>query len=162
MPATTFRNFTHPTTGWLFGLGPTQLGIVIAASFPMWISLSNQRWAAVAIFALVWGVVVALTVVPLGGRSSTGWMIAAAAFAIAGLARWSVFTSKAERGRLRSLEEIDMPGVLAPIDILEGPPVGVEQRRMAVIKNTAARTWAITARLQHGGTAMSDEPELAR
>ena len=162
MPAMTFRNFTHPTTGWLFGLGPTQLGIVIAASFPMWISLSNQRWAAVAIFALVWGVVVALAVVPLGGRSSTGWMIAAAAFAIAALARWSVFSSKAERGRLRGLDEIDMPGVLASLEILEGPPVGVEQRRMAVIKNTAARTWAITARLHHDGTAMSDHHELAR
>ncbi|RMB57847.1 SCO6880 family protein [Tessaracoccus antarcticus] len=162
MPATTFRNFTHPTSGWLFGLGPAQLAIVIIASFPIWISLSNQRWAAVGIFTVVWGVVVVLTVVPLGGRSSTGWMIAAAAYAIASLAKWSVFSSRAERGLLHSLGDLDMPGVLAPIDILEGPPVGLDQRRMAVIKNTAARTWAITASIQHGGTAMSDEPELAR
>ncbi|RMB57239.1 PrgI family protein [Tessaracoccus antarcticus] len=157
-----FRNFTHPETGWLFGLGPTQLAIVIAASFPIWISLSNQRWAAVGIFTLIWGLVVVLTVVPLGGRSSTGWMIAAAAFAIASLSGWSVFTSRAERGRLRDLDDLDMPGVLAPIEIVEGPPAGVEQRRMAVIKNTAARTWAITARIQHFGTAMADESELAR
>lgn len=162
MAATTFNSFTPVKTGWLFGMGPTQLAIVIAASFPMWISVSTQSWAAVAVFALVWGLVVVLTVVPLGGRSSIGWMIAAAAFAIAALTRWSVFSSRAERGKLRDLNEVDMPGVLAPIEVLEGPPVGVGQRRMAVIKNTAARTWAITARIQHGGTAMSDDFELAR
>ena len=162
MPAMTFKNFTLPRTGWLFGMGPAQLGVVLAASFPMWISLSNQRWGAVGVFALIWGFAVVLTVVPLGGRSSIGWMIAAAAFSIGGLARWSVFSSRAERGQLRELDEVDMPGVLAPIEILEGPPVGLQQRRMAVIKNTAARTWAITARIQHGGTAMSDDFELAR
>lgn len=157
-----FRNFTHPKTGWLFGLGPTQLGIVITASFPIWFSLSNQRWAAAGIFTLIWGLVVVLTAVPLGGRSSTGWMIAAATYSTAGLARWSTFTSKAEQGRLRDLEVVDMPGVLAGIEILEGPPVGVAQRRMAVIKNTAARTWGITAHISHNGTAMADEHELAR
>ncbi|MCC2592541.1 PrgI family protein [Tessaracoccus sp. OS52] len=159
---TTFRNYTQPRNGWLLGQGPAQLGIIIAASFPVWVSISAQRWTAAGVFVLVWGVVVLLTVVPLGGRPSIGWMAAAAAFGISALTGWSEFTSRAERGRLRDLSELDMPGCLQPVEVLEGPPTGLEQHRIAVIKNSAARTWAITARLQHDGTAMSDSAVLAR
>lgn len=159
---TTFKNFTQTRTGWLLGLGPVQIGIIVTASLPIWLSISAQRWPAMGVFLLLWGLVVVLTVVPVGGRSSIGWMAAATGFGISALTGWSEFSSRAERGRLRSLDALDMPGVLQPLEVLEGPPTGLGQHRTAVIKNSAARTWAMTARVEHEGTAMSDQSELAR
>lgn len=157
MAARTFDAYSTPKEGVIWGLTVPQLMFLSTATFPAWLAISGQRWLAALAWVPVWAVLVFLVVVPLGGRSAVGWLSAAAAFSMAGLAGWSGFRSKARTGSLRNLDELDMPGTLAAVEVLEGPPVGLDQRRIAVIKNSSARSWALTARIDHDGIAMVSE-----
>lgn len=162
MAARVFDTYTSPKAGAVWGLSVAQLVGLSLATFPTWIAISQQRWAASLGWAAVWLLVLALTVVPLGGRPAVGWLAAAAAFATAGLAGWLTFRSKASRGAVRDLDAVDMPGALAGVEVLDGPPTGWDQRRVAIIKNSAARTWAITARIHHDGVAMATDQTCNR
>jgi hypothetical protein len=90
-----------------------------------------------------------ITVVPVRGRSATGWFVASTAFAIGGLARWTRWRSKASTGQIENLTEADLPGVLNGVDVHDGPPQGPELVRVAIIQNHAAKTWAVTAAVNH-------------
>lgn len=155
MAARSFDAYTTPKAGVIWGLTVPQLLFLSAATFPAWIAISGQRWLAAVAWVPVWLGLLFLTVVPLGGRPAVGWLAAATAYAVAGVNKWLTFTSRAATGTLRDLDELDMPGALAGVEILDGPPIGLTQRRIAVIKNSAARSWAITARLEHDGIAMA-------
>ena len=157
MAARTFDAFTIPKAGVIWGLSVPQLLFLSVATFPAWMAISSQRWLAGIMWVPVWLLLLFLTVVPLGGRPAVGWLAAAAAFAIAGLNGWLTFRSKAATGTLRDLDELDMPGALTGVEVLDGPPIGLTQRRVAVIKHCAARTWAITARIEHDGIAMATD-----
>ncbi len=157
MAARTFDAFTTPKAGVIWGLSVPQLLFLTLATFPAWMAISSQRWLAGIMWVPVWLLLLFLTVVPLGGRPAVGWLAAAAAFAIAGLNGWLTFRSKAATGTLRDLDELDMPGALTGVEVLDGPPIGLAQRRIAVIKHAAARTWAITARIEHDGIAMATD-----
>ncbi len=157
MAARTFDAFTTPKAGVIWGLSVPQLLFLSVATFPAWMAISSQRWLAGVAWVPVWLLLLFLTVVPLGGRPAVGWLAAALAFAVAGLAGWLSFRSKAATGTLRDLDELDMPGSLTGVEVLDGPPIGLAQRRVAVIKHCAARTWAITARIEHDGIAMATD-----
>lgn len=156
MSVPVFRNFAGRPPGWVLGLGPFQLALLAAGSLPVWAALGGGRWTAAGMFLLLWLLTAALVSVPVAGRSVFGWVWAAAGFSIATITGWGTFTSRAETGRLRDLADPDLPGVLRPLQIIEGPASGQGQERIAIIKNPAARTWTITAQFGHEGLQLAD------
>jgi hypothetical protein len=113
-------------------------------------------------FLLIWVAVVLVTVVPVRGRSATGWIMASTAFAVGGLTGWTRFRARATRGQVQDLTHVDLPGSLTGIEIHEGPPTGLAGARIAIIQNHAARTWATTAAIVHPGTGLRDVEDRAR
>lgn len=162
MAVRTFDGYTTPKTGVIWGLTVPQLLFLSTATFPTWIAISAQRWLAAVLWVPVWLLLLFLTVVPLGGRPAVGWLAAAAGFAWAGIRGWLRFNSRAATGTLRDLDVLDMPGALAGVEIIDGPPTGLLQRRVAVIKNAVTRTWAITARIEHDGITRATDQTCNR
>lgn len=160
---------TRDRQGWFFGLTGPQMMMVLATAFPCWMAMAVGRWAYLLILVPAWFGVTALICVPIRGWSALQWIgvvlrhLAGSAFG------WSRFQSKAAAGTLDmgnpdegdagEAGEADLPGVLAGIQIHDGPPMAGRAVRPAIIQNHAGRTWAATARIVHPGIGMSDEDE---
>ena len=156
---TIYSDYQKDRIGWFFGLSGPQLALVAMATLPAMWAISKQAWLSALLFAGIWGVVFVVTVVPVHGRSATGWMWATGAYAVGGLARWTSFRAKASQGRLadeKELEDPDLPGALQGVQIHDGPPHGSRLRKVAVIQDHATRTWAVTASVVHPGIGMDD------
>ena len=114
-----------------------------------------------------------LVCLPIRGHSAFQW-IGVVLRHMAGLAfGWSRFQSKAASGDLDlgngdddeddgDAGEADLPGILAGIQIHDGPPMSGQTARPAIIQNHSTRTWAATARIVHPGIGMSDEADRFR
>ena len=158
-----YRDYSKARIGWFpFGLTGWQAATVALSTMPMFWALKESAWTSAGMFLLNSVVVTAVTVVPVRGRSATGWVVASVAFAAGGLGRWTMFRSKASRGQVEDLAEADLPGSLAGVEIHEGPPSGLAGRRVAIIQNHATRTWAVTAAIVHPGLGMRDSDERSR
>ena len=159
-----YNEYSRAKVGWFpFGLTGWQAAILAGCVLPVLWALTRQAWASAGAFAALAALVAVLTVAPVRGRSATGWLLASTRFALGGLAGWTRFRSKATRGHAPDDEaEVDLPGVLAGIEIHEGPPVGLHGTRVAIIQDHAARTWAATAAIVHPGLAMRGPDERAR
>lgn len=158
-----YSDYAKARLGWLpFGLTGWQGAIVAASSLPVFWSLKEQAWSSAAMFLLICLAVTGLTVGLVRGRSAIGWIVASTAFAIGGLARWTQFRARAAQGATADLAEVDLPGVLAGVEIHEGPPTGLAAARVAIIQNHSTRTWAVTAAIVHPGTGMRDAEDRAR
>ena len=156
---TIYADYQKDRIGWFFGLSGPQLALVAMATLPAMWAISEQAWLSALLFAGIWGVVFVVTVVPVHGRSATGWMWATTAYAVGGLARWTSFRAKASRGQLadeNELEDPDLPGALQGVQIHDGPPHGSQLRKVAVIQDHATKTWAVTASVVHPGIGMDD------
>ncbi len=156
---TTYADYQRDRIGWFFGLSGPQLSLVAMATLPAMWAISKQAWPSALLFAGLWGLVFVVIVVPVHGRSATGWMAAAGAYAVGGLARWTPFRSKASQGQLadeEALDDPDLPGVLQGVQIHDGPPQGSQLRKVAVIQDHATKTWAVTASVVHPGIGMDD------
>jgi hypothetical protein len=152
---TLYADYQKDRIGWFFGLSGPQLALVAMASLPAMWAISKQAWVSALLFAGIWGVVFVVTVVPVHGRSATGWMWAAGAYAVG----WTSFRAKASRGQLaneKELEDPDLPGALQGIQIHDGPPHGSGLRKVAVIQDHTTKTWAVTASMVHPGIGMDD------
>src|SRR5665647_2871696 len=114
---------------------PIAKAVLAVCVLPVLWALSRQAWASAAVLLLVAGAVAVVTVVPVRGRSALGWLLASTAFAIGGLAGWTRFRSQASRGQADDLAPVDLPGSLSGIEIHEGPPVGLNAARVALIQN---------------------------
>jgi hypothetical protein len=164
---------TRDRQGWLFGLTGPQFFMVLAAGVPTWMAMVVGQWLALAVVIPLWGLVGLLICLPIRGWSAFQWIgvlfrhLAGAAFG------WSRFQSKAAAGDLDlgdgedeeddgEAGEADLPGVLAGIQIHDGPPMTGQTARPAIIQNYAARTWAATARIVHPGIGMSDDVDRFR
>ena len=157
-----YSDYNRDRIGWFFGLSGWQLALLAGSALPVVVSLQHGAWTAALGFAAVWVLVLMITVVPVRGRSATGWFFASAAFAIGGLARWTRWRSKASTGQIENLTEADLPGVLHNVEVHDGPPQGPELLRAAIIQNHAAKTWAVTAAVTHPGIGMRDSQERDR
>jgi hypothetical protein len=158
-----YNEYSKARLGWFpFGLTGWQGAIVAASSLPVFWSLKEQAWSSAAMFLLICLAVTGLTVGLVRGRSAIGWIVASTAFAIGGLARWTQFRARAAQGATADLAEVDLPGVLAGVEIHEGPPTGLAGARVAIIQNHSTRTWAVTAAIVHPGTGMRDADDRAR
>lgn len=163
---------TKDRDGWLFGLSGPQVFLVMASGFPCWMAMAMQKWLALLVLIPVWGLVGLLICLPIRGWSAFQW-IGVLLRHLAGLAfGWSRFQSKAAAGDLDMGDEdagdvgeageADLPGVLAGIQIHDGPPMSGQTARPAIIQDHAARTWAATARVVHPGIGMSDDADRFR
>ena len=75
---------------------------------------------------------------------------------------WTRFRSRAAVGAAADLHVSDLPGVLAGVEIHDGPPQGPTGTRVAVVQDHTTRTWAVTAAVVHPGIGMSEADERAR
>ena len=159
---TTYADYQRDRIGWFFGLSGGQLLLLALASLPAFWAISRGAWFSALLFAGIWLMVLAVTVVPVRGRSATGWMIASIAYAFGGLLGWTSFRAKATQGRAEDLETPDLPGVLQGIQIHDGPPHGSQLQRVAVVQDHSTRTWSVTAAVVHPGIGMQDGDERTR
>lgn len=158
-----YRDYSKARIGWLpFGLTGWQAGVIAGSVLPVFIAVNRGAWASAGLLLLASVAVTLVTVVPVRGRSATGWLVASTAFVTGGVAGWTRFRSRAARGGVENLDQADLPGSLAGVEIHEGPPSGLEGRRVALIQNHAARTWAVTAAIVHPGLGMRDADERSR
>ena len=159
---TTYSDYQRDRIGWFFGLSGGQLMFLALASLPAFWAISRGAWFSAFLFALVWLFVLAVTVVPVRGRSATGWMVASTLYAVGGLMGWTSFRAKATTGRAEDLDTPDLPGVLQGVQIHDGPPHGSQLQRVAIIQDHATKTWAVTAAVVHPGIGMQDTEERRR
>lgn len=163
---------TRDRQAWLFGLTGPQFVLVLAAGFPTWMAIAMQQWLPLLVLVPAWGAIALLVCLPIRGHSAIQW-IGVVFRHLGGVAfGWSRFQSKAAAGDLDlgtgdgeddgEAAEADLPGILAGIQIHDGPPMSGQTARPAIIQNHAARTWAATARIIHPGIGMSDEADRFR
>lgn len=153
---TIYNDYARVRVGWFLGLSAPQAVGVVAAVVPALLALSRGAVPEFFALAVLGAVVVVLIVVPVKGRSATGWLIALASLTSGSLMGRTRFRSRAARGQAVSLSALDLPGPLSGIEIHEGPPLGPQQTRLAVIQNHSTRTWAMTATVVHPGIGMAD------
>ena len=128
---TIYADYQRDRIGWFFGLSGGQLMFLALASLPAFWAISRGAWFSAFLFALVWLFLLAITVIPVRGRSATGWVFASTMYAVGGLLGWTSFRAKATEGRAEDLDTPDLPGVLQGIQIHDGPPHGSQLQRVA-------------------------------
>jgi hypothetical protein len=162
MSATEYSDYAKDRSGWFFGLSGLQLALVVLTGVPELAALNSHSWLLVLGWLPIWGLLVALTTVPVRGRSAAQWLLAITSHAFGGLMGWTHWQSKVAAGTVNDLDEADLPGVLAAVQTHDGPPFGHTMTRVAVIQDHAARTWAAVARIEHPGIGMAEADERDR
>lgn len=157
--ASVYGDYSRDREGMFFGLTGVQMGILVAAGAPVLWAVNDRLWAAVGVGVLVWLVVFVLVVVPVRGRSATGWLLATFSFAAGALLRVTRWRSKPATGTVEDLGEPDLPGIAHGIRVHDGPPQGPFNTRLALIQDRATGVWAATAAISHSGLALADGPE---
>jgi hypothetical protein len=148
--------------GWFFGLTGPQVFLVVGAGVPCWLAMAVGQWTALLGLLPLWALAAGLICVPVRGWSAAQWIGVLARHLVGGVTGWTRWFSAAAGGDLEDPGEADLPGVLAGIQVHDGPPMPGRLARPAVIQDHAARTWAATARISHPGIGMSDEGERVR
>jgi hypothetical protein len=160
--AAVYGDYNRDRIGWFLGLRGGQLAVLTVGSLPIFVFAERGAWSAALLGVGGWVLLVLVTVVPIRGRSAIGWFVASAGFLAGGAAGWTLWRSRAATGRADDLDQADLPGVLQPVEVHDGPPHGPAQTRVAVIQNHAHRTWAVTARVIHPGIGMADGAQRDR
>jgi hypothetical protein len=159
--AVVYDEYAKDRPGYFFGLSGPRLVAVVAAGIPAVWALSRQQWTLLLGFTAGWALVAVVVLVPIAGRTATGWIAASLRHLVGHAAGWMTFRARAAAGQADDLDQADLPGILAGTVIHDGPPHGVDQRRAAIIQHNQSRTWAVTAAITHPGLAMADAAERA-
>ena len=157
-----YADYTKARIGFFFGLTAWQLAAVTIGGLPVLWNASRGAWVPAGAWLLAWVLLTVLVITPVRGRSATGWLLAVAAHTAGSITGWTRFTSNAARGAADDLHVADLPGVLAGVQVHDAPPTGPDQRRVALIQDHAARTWAVTAAAVHPGIGMAGPAERDR
>jgi hypothetical protein len=150
-----YRDYSRANVGWFFGLSGRQLGGVSLTLLPVFWCVQQRAWGTALLMSIVWVVIGAIIIVPVRGRSATGWAGAFLGYSLGTLAGWTRFRAHATQGRGDELGVADLPGVLSAIEIHEGPAADASGSRVAIIQNHAAKTWSVTAAVTHPGVGMA-------
>jgi len=153
-----YGDYSRDVSGWFLGMTGAQLAGVTAAGVPALLALNAQAWRLLALWLPVWALLAAVLLVPIRGRAAGRWLGDLCLYVIGGVMGWSVFGSRAAAGIADDGAAADLPGVLAGIRAHDGPPYGQLFTRPVIVQNTAARTWAVVARIAHPGIGLA-EPE---
>jgi hypothetical protein len=153
-----YSTYFKDRSGWFFGLTGLQLTVLVAAGVPVWLTINAARWGWLLLWVPVWLVVGLLVIVPVRGWSAAQWATVLLAHAVGEVMGWTRWQSKVAAGTVEDLHRTDLPGVLAGIEVHDGPPYAHHLTRVAVVQDHARRTWAATARIEHPGLGLT-EPE---
>ena len=162
MTATQYADYARDRTGWFFGMSGPALALVLVAGLPGLAAMNGGRWLVLALWVPAWVLLVALVTVQVRGRSVPGWAIALALHGLGGAMGWTSWQSRAAAGVAADLGEVDLPGVLAGIQIHDGLPLGPTMNRVALVQNHSSRTWAAVARIVHPGIGLAEPGERNR
>jgi hypothetical protein len=147
--------------GWFLGLTGAQLTLLMTAAVPAWLAMAVGRWVALLVLVPGWIIVALLTTVPIRGWSAAQWIGVLTRHAIGSARGWTTWRAAAATldpfAAEEEVDQADLPGILAGIRLHDGPPLTGRLERPALIQNLAARTWAMTARLDHPGIGMADD-----
>ena len=160
--ATVYSDFSRDRIGWFFGLTGGQLAALSIGLFPVLWAFNTAQWGLLLGLTAGWALLFVLVVVPIRGRSATGWLAASLAHTVGVVFRWTPWRSRASRGQADDPGVPDLPGVLHGIRVHDGPPQGPAMSRVAIIQDKANRVWAVTAALTHPGLALADTDERTR
>ena len=157
---TTYRDYNRDRIGWFFGLSGWQLAVLAAgcaAGVRVRCSAARgRRRCCSALGVGCWSLVV--TVVPVRGRSATGWFLAVARVRGRRPDRLDPVAqpSAADRARRTTWPRRTCPGCCRRWRSTTGRRTGRRMTRVAIIQNHAAGTWAVTAPVTHPGIGMAD------
>jgi len=154
--AAVYDDYGPDRVGFFFGLTGTRLAVLTVAVIPVFVAANQQRWLLAEQLAGIAAVVTVLVVVPVRGRSATGWLLASLSFTVGKAFGWTSWRSKAATGKAEALENADLPGVMTGIEVHDGAPKGPAQTRYAIIQDHGLRTWAMTAAIRHPGVGMAE------
>ena len=157
-----YGDYARDRTGWFFGMSGPALALVLVAALPGLAAMNGARWLVFAVWLPAWALLVAMATVPVRGRSATGWVIALVLHWLGGVMGWTRWQSRAAAGIAGDLGEADLPGVLAGIQIHDGPPTGVAMTRVGLVQNHSARTWAVVAQIVHPGIGLAEPADRNR
>ena len=157
-----YSDYSRDKIGWFFGASGPQFAFLALTSLPFFWAVKNAAWLSAGLFVLIWSALAAVTVIPVHGRSATGWLAATLSYSLGGLTGWTRFRAPGACGALGDLEAPDLPGRLQGIQIHDGPPWGGSQDRVAIIQDHATRCWAVTAAVTHPGIGMAETDERTR
>src|SRR5664279_2148978 len=135
--STVYNDYSRDKIGWFFGLSGPKIGLLVVTAFPVLLAIQTHRWTAALTGLGVFAVVAGLSLVRVRGRSSLGWAWATICFLTASLTGSRRFVARTAQGTTDDLGAVDLPGVLAGVEILDGPPQGAGQGRPALILNHA-------------------------
>ena len=160
---TIYADYQRDRIGWFFGLSGGQLMFLALASLPAFWAISRGAWFSAFLFALVWAVPAGITVVPVRGRSATGWVFASTTYAVGGLLGWTSFRAKATAGpRPRTSTPRTCPGCCRASRSTTARRTAPSCSGSRVIQDHATKTWAVTASIVHPGIGMEDAEERDR
>lgn len=159
--AVVYDEYAKDRTGYFFGLSGPKLILLVGCGIPAVWALSRQQWGLVLALVAGWVLVAMLVLVPIAGRTTLGWLSASLRHSVGRITGWTTFRARAPTGHAEQLDEVDLPGVLSGITVHEGPPQGVDQRRIVIVQHHPTRTWAVTASITHPGLAMADAADRA-
>ncbi|SFE43566.1 SCO6880 family protein [Blastococcus tunisiensis] len=162
MNAVRYGDYSRDVSGWFLGMTGTQLALVTFAGMPALLALNAQAWGLFVVWLPVWALLAAVLLVPIRGRAAGRWFGDLCLYAIGGAMGWTFFGSRAASGTAEDLSEADLPGVLAGIRTHDGPPYGQLFTRPVIVQNSAARTWAAVARIDHPGIGLAEPAERDR
>lgn len=160
--STTYADYTRDRVGFFFGMTGPQMATVTLSGAPLLVAVGVQQWALAGLCLLEFAAVTLLVVVPVRGRSATQWVAALATHTLGRVMGWAAFRGKVSVGEVVDPDDADLPGILAGVQVHDGPPRGPRLTRVALIQDHAAQTWAATARVVHPGIGVSEAPERDR
>ncbi|MEA5055737.1 MAG: SCO6880 family protein, partial [Propionicimonas sp.] len=160
--ASVYSDYSRDRIGWFFGLSGPQVVTLAAGLFPALWAFNEQRWGLLLGLVAGWAALFVLVVVPVRGRSATGWLAASTGHLVGRALGWTAWRSHASRGEADDLAVPDLPGVLHGIRVHDGPPQPPTMTRVAVIQDRANRVWAVTAAITHPGLALADGDDRDR
>ena len=97
--AAVYDDYGPDRVGFFFGLTGPRLAALTLAVIPVFVAANQQRWLLAAQLAALAAVVTVLVVVPVRGRSATGWLLASLSFTAGKAFGWTSWRSKAATGR---------------------------------------------------------------
>lgn len=157
-----YGGWSRDRQGWLLGLTGGAWTVIVLTGLPVLTAVGAHQWLTFLALLPVWALAVALVTVPIRGRPALRWLRDLVLHAIGGVMRWSSWTSRAVTGDVSAVDEVQLPGVLTGLRLVEGPPYGPQLERAVLIQDRAARTWAAVARIVHPGIGLAEPAARAQ
>src|ERR1700733_1076235 len=154
----TYHGWQHERVNFLFGLTGRRTAVVAAAVLIALQPLAVSHLSGAAVAWPLSALLLALACIRVAGRTLDEWTVAFVSFRLLQLRGHNRFRSGAFAPRAPGdpldPAPMDLPGVLAPVRILEAETgTGAS---MAVLHHPHERTWTAVARIRFAGIGLAD------